>query len=94
MGISKCNDNGYLAYVYLDRITPIPKKRRAIEFRNSTARFLFNYSDLLYPLTIANNSSGVTNDCSPVVMFFNVNLFSFISFSPTMATNGMFLSFA
>ena len=39
--------------------------------------FFLMYS---YALIAANNSSGVTNDCSPVVMFFKVNLPSFISF--------------
>ena len=53
--------------------------------------FFLMYS---YALIAANNSSGVTNDCSPVVIFFKVNLPSFISFSPTIATKGIFLSFA
>ena len=39
------------------------------------------------------NSSPETNDCSPVSIFFSIALPSFISFSPTIATNGTQLLF-
>ena len=68
-------------------------KKRINPFIRIYPLFNISYNCFDY-FTIAISSSGVTNDCSPVAIFFSVTLPSFISFSPTMATNGIFLALA
>ena len=55
--------------------------------------YLFYIPTISY-LIAAINSSAETRFCSPVSIFFNIALPSLISFSPTIATNGMFFALA
>ena len=64
-----------------------------IEYVKSTTPYLFYIPTISY-LIAAINSSAETRFCSPVSIFFNIALPSLISFSPTIATNGMFFALA
>ena len=49
---------------------------------------------VFYFETFNNNSSGVTNACSPVAIFFSVNFPSAISVSPARTTKGICFALA
>ena len=65
------------------------KRCNAVEHRILVMNIAKTYARIVLMI-----SSAVTMVCSPVVIFFNVTLPSFISFSPARATNGIFLALA
>ena len=84
----RCKGNATMLHSPYTGMTNIRKKERIPLLFNSI--FVFS----AHRRTAATSSAGVSRHCSPLSMFFSVTLPSFISFSPTSATNGMPLALA